>query len=57
MHSEDALRFEKVEALRRGEHAIVFTTTILERGFTMIFAKKDIVSMNRLGKERGWLNA
>lgn len=101
--SEDAHRFEKVEALRRGEHFIVFTTTILERGFTMakldvivmnaetfekaalvqiagrvgrkieapqglvlflhegvslsmILAKKDIVSINRLGIEKGWLD-
>lgn len=42
--SEDAHRFEKVEALRRGEHFIVFTTTILERGFTM--AKLDVIVMN-----------
>ncbi|MHD0398364.1 DEAD/DEAH box helicase family protein [Staphylococcus simulans] len=35
VHSEDALRFEKVEALRAGNHPIIFTTTILERGFTM----------------------
>lgn len=32
VHSEDDLRFEKIEALRRGQHKIVFTTTILERG-------------------------
>ncbi|GEP83755.1 putative ATP-dependent helicase [Staphylococcus piscifermentans] len=35
VHSEDALRFDKVTALREGRHPIVFTTTILERGFTM----------------------
>lgn len=44
VHSEGALRFEKVEALRRGEHAIVFTTTILERGFTM--ANLDVIVIN-----------
>ena len=42
--SEDALRFDKVEALRRGEHRIVFTTTILERGFTM--ACLDVIVLN-----------
>lgn len=42
--SEDALRFDKVEALRRGEHRIVFTTTILERGFTM--ARLDVIVLN-----------
>ncbi|MCJ1662648.1 DEAD/DEAH box helicase family protein [Staphylococcus sp. NRL 16/872] len=42
--SEDALRFDKVEALRRGEHTIVFTTTILERGFTM--AQLDVIVVN-----------
>ena len=104
VYSEDVYRFDKVEALRRGEHSIVFTTTILERGFTMarldvivinaetfskaaliqiagrvgrkmeepkglvlflhegvslsmIKAKKDITEMNRLGYERGWLDA
>lgn len=35
VHSADALRFEKVEHLRRGDYQVVFTTTILERGFTM----------------------
>lgn len=104
VYSEDVYRFDKVEALRRGEHSIVFTTTILERVFTMarldvivinaetfskaaliqiagrvgrkmeepkglvlflhegvslsmIKAKKDITEMNRLGYERGWLDA
>lgn len=103
VYSEDAQRFEKVESLRRGEHVIVFTTTILERGFTMakldvivmnaesfskaaliqiagrvgrkaeapnglvlflhegvslsmIGAKKDIIKMNQLGYQRGWLD-
>ncbi|PTJ20738.1 DNA/RNA helicase [Staphylococcus simulans] len=41
VHSEDALRFEKVEALRAGKHPIIFTTTILERGFTM--AHLDVI--------------
>ncbi|WP_412521687.1 DEAD/DEAH box helicase family protein [Staphylococcus simulans] len=41
VHSEDALRFEKVEALRAGKHRIIFTTTILERGFTM--AHLDVI--------------
>ncbi|MDM7882562.1 DEAD/DEAH box helicase family protein [Staphylococcus borealis] len=102
--SKDALRFHKVQALRNGEHTIVFTTTILERGFTMatldvivinahtfekaaliqiagrvgrkqeaptgsvvfmhegvsiamIQAKREIKKMNRLGIQRGWVNA
>mgnify|MGYP001507601172 CR=1 FL=1 len=42
--SGDALRFEKVKALREGKHRIVFTTTILERGFTM--AQLDVIVMN-----------
>ncbi|MGW9856523.1 late competence protein required for DNA uptake (superfamily II DNA/RNA helicase) [Staphylococcus hominis] len=42
--SEDALRFEKVKALREGKHRIVFTTTILERGFTM--AQLDVIVIN-----------
>ncbi|MDN8760360.1 DNA/RNA helicase, partial [Staphylococcus aureus] len=42
--SKDALRFHKVQALRNGEHAIVFTTTILERGFTM--ATLDVIVIN-----------
>ena len=104
VHSEDDLRFEKIEALRRGQHKIVFTTTILERGFTMthldvvvvdagsfqqealiqiagrvgrkqqspsglvlflhegvtlsmILAKGNIISMNRLAIKRGWIDA
>ena len=104
VHSEDDLRFEKIEALRRGQHKIVFTTTILERGFTMthldvvvvdagsfqqealiqiagrvgrkqqspsglvlflhegvtlsmILAKRNIISMNRLAIKRGWVDA
>ncbi|MCE3315759.1 DNA/RNA helicase, partial [Staphylococcus aureus] len=44
VYSEDVYRFEKVEALRRGEHSIVFTTTILERGFTM--ARLDVIVIN-----------
>ncbi|TDM14686.1 DEAD/DEAH box helicase family protein [Macrococcus bovicus] len=35
VYAADALRHEKVEAIRAGQHAIIFTTTILERGFTM----------------------
>lgn len=104
VHSEDDLRFEKIEALRQGQHKIVFTTTILERGFTMthldvvvvdagsfqqealiqiagrvgrkqqspsglvlflhegvtlsmILAKRNIISMNRLAIKRGWIDA
>lgn len=104
VHSEDDLRFEKIEDLRRGQHKIVFTTTILERGFTMthldvvvvdagsfqqealiqiagrvgrkqqspsglvlflhegvtlsmILAKRNIISMNRLAIKRGWIDA
>ncbi|EHM70947.1 type III restriction enzyme, res subunit [Staphylococcus epidermidis 14.1.R1.SE] len=104
VHSEDNLRFEKIEDLRRGQHKIVFTTTILERGFTMthldvvvvdagsfqqealvqiagrvgrkqqspsglvlflhegvtlsmILAKRNIISMNRLAIKRGWVDA
>ncbi|MCD8914158.1 DEAD/DEAH box helicase family protein [Staphylococcus simulans] len=104
VHSEDVLRFEKVEALRAGKHRIIFTTTILERGFTMphldvivlesqtfhaaalvqiagrtgrklqdtsgnvlflhngvtlamLSAKHQIQRMNRLGFEKGWLDA
>ena len=44
VYSEDALRFEKVDALRAGKHRIVFTTTILERGFTM--ARLDVAVMH-----------
>lgn len=104
VHSEDALRFDKVTALREGCHPIVFTTTILERGFTMshldvivlnsqdfktaalvqiarrtgrkiqdtkglvlylhngvslsmMHAKYQIKQMNRIGIEKGWLDA
>lgn len=104
VHSEDNLRFEKIEDLRRGQHKIVFTTTILERGFTMthldvvvvdagsfqqealiqiagrvgrkqqspsglvlflhegvtlsmVLAKRNIISMNRLAIKRGWVDA
>nr|WP_202595907.1 DEAD/DEAH box helicase family protein [Staphylococcus epidermidis] len=104
VHSEDDLRFEKIEDLRRGQHKIVFTTTILERGFTMthldvvvvdagsfqqealiqiagrvgrkqqspsglvlflhegvtlsmVLAKRNIISMNRLAIKRGWVDA
>lgn len=95
---------KKVEALRAGKHRIIFTTTILERGFTMahldvivlesqtfqaaalvqiagrtgrklqdtsgnvlflhngvtlamLSAKRQIQRMNRLGFEKGWLDA
>lgn len=44
VHSEDALRFDKVTALREGCHPIVFTTTILERGFTM--SHLDVIVLN-----------
>lgn len=44
--SKDALRFSKVQALRNGEHAIVFTTTILERGFTM--AQLDVIVITHI---------
>ncbi len=103
VYSEDALRFEKVNDLRRGKYQIMFTTTILERGFTMahldaivlqsqnfetsalvqiagrvgrkreapngrvlflhegitlkmIKARRDIVHMNRLAKQKGWID-
>jgi len=36
VYAGDALRHEKVEAIRAGRHHLVFTTTILERGFTMV---------------------
>lgn len=44
VYSEDALRLEKVAALRAEKHPVVFTTTILERGFTM--ARLDVVVIN-----------
>ncbi|MEB6569955.1 DEAD/DEAH box helicase family protein [Staphylococcus auricularis] len=44
VYSEDALRLEKVAALRAKKHPVVFTTTILERGFTM--AHLDVVVIN-----------
>ena len=34
----------KFKHFRNGEHAIVFTTTILERGFTM--AQLDVIVIN-----------
>lgn len=42
--SDDTLRMTKVEALRAGKYMVVFTTTILERGFTM--ANLDVVVLN-----------
>lgn len=42
--SDDALRMTKVQELRAGKYVSVFTTTILERGFTL--AKLDIVVLN-----------
>lgn len=44
VHSEDVLRFEKVSGLRNGEYKVMFTTTILERGFTM--ANLDVIVLN-----------
>lgn len=44
VHSEDTLRFEKIEALRSGHYKVIFTTTILERGFTM--ANLDVIVLN-----------
>ncbi|MBO1214221.1 DNA/RNA helicase [Staphylococcus nepalensis] len=44
VYSDDALRFDKIERLRRGDHQIVFTTTILERGFTMAYL--DVLILN-----------
>lgn len=41
VHSEDALRFERVSQLRQQRYRILFTTTILERGFTM--AQLDVI--------------
>jgi len=104
VYSEDTLRFEKVNDLRLGKYQIVFTTTILERGFTMahldvivfrsqnfessalvqiagrvgrkreapngrvlflhegitikmLKARRDIMHMNRLAMEKGWIDA
>ena len=37
VHSEDALRHQKVEAFRKGEIPLLLTTTILERGVTIPF--------------------
>ncbi|WP_165981044.1 DEAD/DEAH box helicase family protein [Macrococcus lamae] len=34
VYADDALRHEKVDQIRAGHHLIVFTTSILERGFT-----------------------
>ncbi|WP_251519130.1 DEAD/DEAH box helicase family protein [Staphylococcus sp. HKU1] len=102
VYSEDPLRFDKVAAFREGTIQILFTTTILERGFTkacldvlvlnshtftssalvqiagrvgrkidaptgsvmflhegitlkMMKAKREIVKMNRLATQRGWV--
>ncbi|NWK84683.1 DEAD/DEAH box helicase family protein [Staphylococcus sp. GSSP0090] len=44
VYSQDALRFKKVNDLRNGKYKIIFTTTILERGFTM--AKLDVIVCN-----------
>ncbi|MFQ3845486.1 DEAD/DEAH box helicase family protein [Staphylococcus pseudoxylosus] len=44
VHSDDVYRFEKVKDLRNGKYQIVFTTTILERGFTM--ANLDVIVCN-----------
>ncbi|PHK49335.1 DNA/RNA helicase [Staphylococcus edaphicus] len=44
VHSEDALRFEKINDLRKGTYSVVFTTTILERGFTM--SNLDVIVCN-----------
>ncbi|WP_242685744.1 DEAD/DEAH box helicase family protein [Staphylococcus simiae] len=41
VYSSDAFRFEKVERLRKGDYQVLFTTTILERGFTM--SKLDVI--------------
>lgn len=51
VHSEDDLRFEKIEALRRGQHKIVFTTTILERGFTMTHLDVVVVDAGSFQQE------
>lgn len=44
VHSDDVYRLEKVKDLRNGKYQIVFTTTILERGFTM--ANLDVIVCN-----------
>ncbi|PTI10257.1 DNA/RNA helicase [Staphylococcus xylosus] len=44
VHSDDVYRCEKVKSLRDGKYQIVFTTTILERGFTM--ANLDVIVCN-----------
>ncbi|WP_241966049.1 DEAD/DEAH box helicase family protein [Staphylococcus kloosii] len=35
VYSEDSERYEKIADLRAGKYKVIFTTTILERGFTM----------------------
>ncbi|MBF7017637.1 DEAD/DEAH box helicase family protein [Staphylococcus sp. 27_4_6_LY] len=44
VYSDDVYRFEKITQLRAGQYKVVFTTTILERGFTM--AHLDVIVLN-----------
>ena len=41
VYSEDSERYEKIADLRAGKYKVIFTTTILERGFTM--AHLDVI--------------
>lgn len=41
VYSNDCERFEKIADLRAGRYKVIFTTTILERGFTM--ARLDVI--------------
>ncbi|MEJ7445719.1 helicase-related protein, partial [Staphylococcus hominis] len=51
IHSEDEQRFEKVQSLRAGNHVVVFTTTILERGFTMEKLDVVVIDADQFSKE------
>ncbi|MEJ7462422.1 DEAD/DEAH box helicase family protein [Staphylococcus saprophyticus] len=51
IHSEDERRFEKVQSLRAGNHVVVFTTTILERGFTMEKLDVVVIEADQFSKE------
>lgn len=51
VHSEDVFRFEKVENLRNGNYDVIFTTTILERGFTMANLDVIVIDAHQFSKE------
>lgn len=44
VYSDDASRFEKIAHLREGRYKVIFTTTILERDFTM--SHLDVIVLN-----------